>query len=130
MGRKKSYDIILRFDDGFMFEFERDEILSTLFQDVKGRVSNYFYGEFKLDAGKRKVKNASNQEGLKLRDKLYDYKNIISIVLLTDNDNGSQDVCEYLVARNIEEGKNTLQNTYVEDDVLCIEIGVDPYANY
>lgn len=132
MGRKKNYDIILKFNDGFFFKFERDEIKSTLFQEVKGIRTDYFYGEFALGAGKRKVVNANGQEGLGLRDKLYDYKNIESIVIMVDQDDSdAQQVNEFQVKWNKDDnGKNKLQNTYVEDDILCIEVGVDPYENY
>lgn len=131
MGRKKNYDIILKFDDGFFFKFERDEIKSTLFQEVKGCRADYFYGEFSRDAGKRCVVNQNGQEGLSLKDKLYDQKNVLTIVLLVDQeDTDAQEIQEFEVDWDEEDGKNKLQSTYIEDDVLCLEIGNDPYANY
>lgn len=131
MSRKKNYDLVLKFDDGFLFKFERDELVSTLFQDVHGNKTNYFYGEFKADAGKRKVTNSNNQEGLSLKDKLFDYRNVESIVLFVDQEDESQTIEEYFVDwKDDEELRNKLQSTTVEDDILCLEIGIDPYANY
>ena len=130
MGRKKNYDVILKFADGAMFKFERNEIKSTLFQDVHGRRANYFYGEFDIRAGKRNVVY-NDGEGSTLKDKLYDDKDVCSIILMVDQeDTDAQQIDEYGVDWKEENGRNKMQSIYVEDDVLCIEIGNDPYANY